>query len=100
MRSRGIATLLAGVVIAAAAPRHLGSALHDSPACRSWKHEYEVACGVPLAKLGTRDDASAHDVRRRVCDGCRDIVARAAVACPGDEPGSDAAGCPRLRAAR
>jgi hypothetical protein len=99
MRARGIATLLAGVLIAAATPRHLGSAIHDTPACGSWKREFAIGCAVPLAKIGSRNDASAHDVRRRVCEACRAIVTRANVACP-DDPDRETDGCTRLIVAR
>jgi hypothetical protein len=99
MRARGVAALLAGVVIAAATPRHLASAVGDMPACRGWKREYQVACVVPLVKLGPRDDASAYDARRRLCNGCQAILARAN-ACPSEDEGREPHGCPRLLAAR
>jgi hypothetical protein len=100
MRSRGVATLLAGVVIAAATPRDLGSAVHDMPACRGWKREYQTACVVPLVKLGRRGDASAYDARRHLCEGCHAILAHASRVCPAEDPAREPHGCPRLAAGR
>jgi hypothetical protein len=100
MRSRGVATLLAGVVMAAATPRNLGSAVHDMPACGGLKREYEIACVVPLVKLGRRDDAAAYDARRHLCEGCHAILARATRACPSEDQSREPHGCPRLVAAR
>ena len=100
MRSLGVATLVAGVMIAIATPRNFGSAVHETPACRSWKREFETACVVPLAKLGRHDDTSAYDARRGVCDGCQAILARANAACPSEDRSRDPDGCARFLAAR
>ena len=100
MGSRVIATLLAAVVLAAATPRDLGSAVHDMPACGGWKREYQMACVVPLVKLGRRGDPSAYDARRHLCDGCRAILARASRVCPADDAGREPHACPRLATSR
>lgn len=93
MRSRGVATLLAGVLIAAATPTDLGSALRDSPACGDWNRAYQVACVAPLLKLGRRDDSAAWDARRRLCEGCRAILEHAA--CPSQAEEAGPRGCGR-----